>query len=64
MLVKGCCYLVPPTPQSTEGAVLHSWEGVRVQAIATHPDTNEAIAADSHHRVRSYNFQEPRVTPL
>ena len=43
---------------------MHSWEGVRVQAVATHPDTNEAIAADTHHRIRSYNFHEPRVTQL
>ena len=50
--------------QSTEGAVVESWEGVRVQAVCTHPTSKEAIVADSHHRVKSYNFQEPKVTPL
>ena len=50
--------------QSTDGTVLETWEGVRVQAVAAHPKTNEAIAVDTHHRVRSYNFSEPKFTPL
>lgn len=43
---------------STHGTVLDSWEGVRVQCLAYRADGKHILAADTHHRVRSYNFEE------
>ena len=45
--------------QSSEnGAVLNSWEGVRLHAIATHPCNDLVYAADSHMRIKQYNFHD------
>lgn len=33
-----------------------SWEGVRVLAVHFRQDGNSVLAADTHHRIRSYNF--------
>ena len=41
-----------------EGAVTGSWEGIRVNALATHPHQDLVYAADTHHRIRQYNFQD------
>ncbi|XP_062603261.1 WD repeat-containing protein 26-like [Saccostrea cucullata] len=41
-----------------DGNVLDSWEGVRVQCIACQNDGKTVLAADTHHRVRGYNFDE------
>ncbi len=36
------------------GTVLDSKEGVRVQALAYRKDSRSILAADTHHRIRSY----------
>ena len=42
-----------------EGNVLESWEGVRVQALAWKTDGKTVLAAaDTHHRIRGYNFDD------
>ncbi|XP_075224042.1 WD repeat-containing protein 26 isoform X2 [Lycorma delicatula] len=41
-----------------EGNVLDSWEGVRVNCLWCRSDGKSVLAADTHHRVRSYNFDE------
>merc|ERR1712088_1298622 len=48
----------------THGTVLDSWEGVRVQCLAYRADGRHILAADTLHRVRSYNFEELSDTPL
>lgn len=48
----------------THGTVLDSWEGVRVQCLAYRADGKNILAADTHHRVRSYNFEELSDQPL
>lgn len=40
------------------GSVLNSWEGVRVQCLAQRSDGRTVLAADTHHRLRSYNFDD------
>ena len=42
----------------TKGVVSDSWEGVRVQAMAYRADGRRILAADTHHRIRSYRFDE------
>lgn len=41
-----------------KGTILCSWEGVRVNALACLPDGRTVLAADTHHRIRSYDFEE------
>ncbi|XP_067010012.2 WD repeat-containing protein 26 isoform X3 [Anabrus simplex] len=41
-----------------EGNVLDSWEGVRVNCLWCRSDGKTVLAADTHHRVRSYNFDD------
>jgi len=48
----------------TQGTVLDSWEGVRVQSLAYRADGKQILAADTHHRIRSYNFEELSDQPL
>ncbi len=40
------------------GTVLDTKEGVRVQAMAYRKDSRTILAADTHHRVRSYVLDE------
>ncbi|KAL3874085.1 hypothetical protein ACJMK2_037148 [Sinanodonta woodiana] len=47
-----------------DGNVLDSWEGVRVQCLACQPDGKIVYAADTHHRIRGYNFDELREIKL
>jgi len=42
----------------SHGTVLDSWEGVRVHGLAYRQDGKHILAADTHHRIRSYNFEE------
>ncbi len=42
----------------TKGTVNDSWEGVRVQCLAYRKDGKSILAADTHHRIRSYNFED------
>ena len=37
---------------------MDSWEGVRVQSMAFQVDGKYVLAADTHHRIRGYNFDE------
>ena len=39
-----------------EGSIIESWEGVRVQSLAWKSDGRTVLAADTHHRIRGYNF--------
>lgn len=48
----------------TNGTVLDSWDGVRVQCLAYRADGKHILAADTHNRVRSYNFEELSDQPL
>ena len=48
----------------TQGTVLDSWEGVRVHGLAYRQDGKHIVAADTHHRIRSYNFEELSDQPL
>lgn len=41
-----------------EGNMLESWEGVRVQSLAWKTDARTVLAADTHHRIRGYNFDD------
>ena len=41
-----------------DGNVLDSWEGVRVKGLWCRNDGKTVLAADSHHRIRGYNFDE------
>lgn len=43
---------------SFQGTILYSWEGVRVNALACPGDGRTVLAADTHHRVRSYDFED------
>lgn len=45
-----------------QGELLHSWDGVRVNALACRGGEGlAALAADTHHRVRNYDFAEPKA---
>ena len=37
---------------------MDSWEGVRVQCVGCQADGKNVLAADTHHRIRGYNFDE------
>ncbi|EDO48557.1 predicted protein [Nematostella vectensis] len=41
-----------------DGNVLDSWEGVRVNALYCLDDGKTVLAADTHMRLRSYNFED------
>ncbi|XP_076318667.1 LOW QUALITY PROTEIN: WD repeat-containing protein 26-like [Tachypleus tridentatus] len=41
-----------------DGTVLDSWEGVRVSACGARNDGKTVLAADTHYRIRGYNFEE------
>jgi len=42
----------------SKGTVLDHKEGVRVQALAYRKDNRSILAADTHHRIRSYNLED------
>ncbi|XP_046579884.1 WD repeat-containing protein 26-like isoform X1 [Haliotis rubra] len=41
-----------------DGTVLDNWEGVRVQCLGCQGDGKTVLAADTHHRIRGYNFDD------
>jgi WD repeat-containing protein 26 len=43
-----------------EGTILDSWEGVRVNCLWCRNDGKTVMAADTHHRIRSYCFEFPQ----
>ncbi|XP_055376774.1 WD repeat-containing protein 26 homolog [Condylostylus longicornis] len=53
--VRGQFYLCDLT-----GTVLENWEGVRVNCLAFRADNKTVLAADTHHRIRGYVFDNPR----
>ena len=46
--------------QDLDGVVQEHWEGVRVQCLAGMPGSKLVLAADTHQRIREYNFEELR----
>ncbi|BES94914.1 CTLH [Nesidiocoris tenuis] len=40
------------------GNVIDSWEGVRVNCLWCRSDGKSVLAADTHHRIRTYNFED------
>ena len=62
MRLSACFFFVSQSPE--DGAVTGTWEGVRVQAIATSPCKDVVYAADSHKRIRQYCFQEKSSSTL
>ena len=50
--------------QNIDGTVTGSWEGIRVNAIATHPDSDLVYAADTHSRIRQYSFRDKSSSTL
>ncbi|XP_050347026.1 WD repeat-containing protein 26 [Nymphalis io] len=42
---------------SLDGTLLNNWDGVRVNALACRGD-GKVLAADTHHRVRAYDFAD------
>jgi len=47
-----------------KGNVLDSWEGVRVLCLSYRRDNKHILAADTHNRIRSYNFDELNDQPV
>ena len=43
-----------------DGNVIESWEGVRVLGLHVLEDNETVLAADTHMRVRTYNFEDNR----
>jgi hypothetical protein len=41
-----------------DGNVIDTWEGVRVQCLCFRKDGKTILAADTHHRIRGYNFED------
>lgn len=41
-----------------DGNILDSWEGVRVNALQCQLDGKTVLAADTHMRIRTYNFED------
>lgn len=49
---------------SLDGSVMATWEGIRLQGIATHPSSDLVYAADTHNRIRQYNFRDKSSATL
>ena len=47
-----------------DGNVIESWEGVRVLGLHVLEDNETVLAADTHMRVRTYNFKDSRDSGL
>ena len=46
-------------PQDLDGNIVDQWEGVRVQAVCySKKDSRLVLAADTHHRIRGYYFDD------
>ncbi|ESO07400.1 hypothetical protein HELRODRAFT_76512 [Helobdella robusta] len=43
---------------NTDGHLNSMWDFIRVQHLACLPDNQTVIAADTHNRIRSYNFED------
>ena len=51
-------HLTKYSPQDIHSSTVYNWEGVRLHSVATLRDNKTVLAADSHKRVRSYNFED------
>lgn len=49
---------------NTDGHLNSMWDCIRVQCLACLPDNRTVIAADTHHRMRSYDFELHRDSNL
>ncbi|KAK7103941.1 WD repeat-containing protein 26-like isoform X2 [Littorina saxatilis] len=47
-----------------DGTIQDNWEGVRVQCLVCAPDSKMVLAADTHHRIRGYNFEDLTDFPI
>lgn len=47
-----------------KGKLLKSWDGVRTQCLSTTRESREVILADTHHRLRRYNFENKKEEQL
>jgi WD40 repeat protein len=56
---RGQFYLV-----DLDGNKLNQFEGIRVQCVACLPDNKTVIAADTHKRIRAFNFEDKTDTPI
>lgn len=50
--------------QDIDGTIQDNWEGVRVQCLVCAPDSKMVLAADTHHRIRGYNFEDLTDFPM
>ena len=50
--------------QDIDGTIQDNWEGVRVQCLVCSPDSKMVLAADTHHRIRGYNFEDLTDFPM
>lgn len=41
-----------------DGNILENWDGVRVNGLHCRQDGKTVLASDTHHRIRSYVFEE------
>lgn len=41
-----------------DGNILDTWEGVRVNCLQCRSDGKTVLASDTHHRIRSYIFED------
>lgn len=53
--VRGQFYLC-----DIDGTIHDTWDGVRVNGLYFKSDNRTVLAADTHHRIRSYAFDAPR----
>lgn len=44
--------------QDLEGTIVDTWEGVRVRCLWCKKDGKTVLASDTHHRIRSYFFDD------
>lgn len=56
-----CCFL--DHLQDIDGHIIDTWEGVRIQGLAA-LDEKVVLAADTHNRIRGYNFDTLQEIPL
>ena len=50
--------LIGISVQDLDGNVIDTWEGVRVQSLCFRKDGKTVLAADTHQRIRGYNFED------
>jgi hypothetical protein len=56
-MCENLSFVLYASKQNIDGNLLDTWEGIRVQFLAGQPDKT-VLAADTHYRIRGYNFDE------